>query len=98
MALMILSFTPASFNRIRSWVSVLKLVAEVAILLRMISSESLAFCIWTMSSLVSTVPGPELRSADKLPHHLKPLIDGQERLIDHRLLAVHLLTDQRPAG
>src|ERR1035438_2522674 len=63
MALMILSFTPASFNRIRSWVSVLKLVAEVAILLRMISSESLAFCIWTMSSLVSTVPGPELRSA-----------------------------------
>ena len=43
MALMMLSFTPASFNWIRSWVPVLKLVVEVPILLRMISSESPAF-------------------------------------------------------
>src|ERR1035437_6351437 len=64
MALMILSFTPASFNRIMSWVPMSKLAVYAAILLKKICSEIPGICIRTLSALVSTTPGELLRSVE----------------------------------
>jgi hypothetical protein len=61
---MILSFTPPSFNLIRSWAPMSKLAGEPEIVLKVISSESPAFDICTISALVSAAPGAIPRSAD----------------------------------